>query len=259
MAGNILTGDGDIVSSTRSYPLPFSELASPQVIQDWLYRLLLAILLPAVQPGIQSIRENQPSTVNTWFRAVERLLYLGNPAHWITQVVSSVLSGSIEAPARFPTKSPLPLEDSTKAPKKRTVLAPFLAEVTAAAARWCPALGLPVLTPPRDSVVKYEIKLEFSGAGRYFNATIETLGLLFLRSSSVPSDIRQQLADGKGDSYQLYSAVGMDRDKHLALVWMEKATMEKLIKEKWSVCWLRTDAWAPISDAVTLNKAVKNK
>ncbi|QIX00680.1 hypothetical protein AMS68_006197 [Peltaster fructicola] len=91
--------------------LTFERLVPRTQLTTWLYRILLKISLPYIDQSNSTPKVLSPLNLNFFVCLLERLQQIGYPAHWLSDVLDSVLSGAIGTTARQPGSSPLKLKE----------------------------------------------------------------------------------------------------------------------------------------------------
>jgi len=176
--------------------------AGRAVVESWLHRLTLAVVWPPTRDANEQMREICPLTVSTIFRALERLLQLGCPVHWLAAFCQALLAdGALSTVEEPPASSPvrLPPAGSKARAARRVDLGLCNLEARTVGAVWAGRLGRTVLAcgavaPPaslRRLTVCFE-PLEHPTWKRGCVVATLTMGLL-LADSAVP-EVKTALA-----------------------------------------------------------------
>ncbi|GME60903.1 hypothetical protein E4T50_10470 [Neofusicoccum parvum] len=101
--------------------------------------------------------------MSIFFRLLNHLREVGYPAHWLSDILSPLLTNTLETGARPPRTVPLALEETRQMftnPPQPMSIAPFITELTTLASIWLPALNFGLLSghaaiPPQTGICKY--------------------------------------------------------------------------------------------------------
>ncbi|KAK5129040.1 hypothetical protein LTR85_000373 [Meristemomyces frigidus] len=89
-----------------------ANLMSRGMLETWLYRIFLKIAIPKDKRQIESqVLIYSPLNLTVFFRLCWHLHNVGYPAHWMSGVLTEVLSGKIATRARPPRSEPLSIRE----------------------------------------------------------------------------------------------------------------------------------------------------
>lgn len=242
----------------------YADLVPRTKLEDWLFRLFFKVAIP---PTRRMIVDNEliysPLNLSFFFRLCTHLHSIGYPAHWLSDVLSTILSGSITTSARPPRSEPLkPREIDTARKAMTQSVAPFKSEFSTLAAMWQLILPFGILSnniAPIGSIKQYSASFK--------NISKEVIAypnfvLVFYKGHLPPKamyDLRSTLlSDEKGnEDYKLFrekrinivSTWSWHRRSRTATFWLREDVVQKMRKEDWQVCIYRTDNWTPQSNA----------
>jgi len=181
-------------------PQPFGELLSRPKLETWLYRVFLKIAIPCPRDIVDFTMIYSPLNLTTFFRIIEHLHTIsGYPAHWLSHVVSSILSGKIHTSARSPRSDPLTVKEvKTVFPALTQSTAPFAAQMSTLAAIWSGFLPFTILSPdipPASTIRKY--KVHFKDVMPCYGSSVLPVFILAFLDGRImmPNDIRTYLLD----------------------------------------------------------------
>ncbi|KJX96528.1 putative tetratricopeptide-like protein [Zymoseptoria brevis] len=176
----------------------YKDLMPRSQLETWIYRPFLKLVLPVAKEDIVSNTLIYcPLNLTVIFRILGHLQEIGYPAHWLSDILSSILSGSITTTARPPRSEPLkPKEIDTIFPTRKQTLAPFMAEFSTLASMWQQyPFGANTNFVPLDKIKQYTVKF------RKANFSVRTWPgfiLVFhkkMLSERIASNLRQYLLD----------------------------------------------------------------
>ncbi|KAL1633607.1 hypothetical protein SLS56_002755 [Neofusicoccum ribis] len=106
---------------------------------------------------------HSPLNMSIFFRLLNHLREVGYPAHWLSDILSPLLTNTLETGARPPRTVPLALEETQQMftnPPQPMSITPFITELTTLASIWLPALNFGLLSghaaiPPQTGIRKY--------------------------------------------------------------------------------------------------------
>ncbi|SMY21890.1 unnamed protein product [Zymoseptoria tritici ST99CH_1A5] len=223
----------------QEFSTEYKDLMPRSQLETWIYRLFLKLVLPvAKEDTVSNTLIYCPLNLTVIFRILAHLQAIGYPAHWLSDILSSILSGSITTIARPPRSEPLkPKEIDTVFPTRKQTLAPFMAEFSTLASMWQQyPLGATSNFVPLDKIKQYTVKFPKT------NFSVRTWPgfiLVFHKktlSERIASNLRQ---------YLLNDEVGFKNNK-TAWILREKeihvlSTWEWNRKETTAKFWLRSD------------------
>jgi hypothetical protein len=267
----------------HAYQRTQGDLSLCSEVEHWLYAIFLKIALPASVSEMGSCIYS-PLNLTIFFRLISRLHELGYPAHWLSEVISAILSNQVHTTARFPCTSPLTVEESDRKHSRMHIdIAPFIPEFSALTAMWMYELpfGIAALlsTPKLSSMKRYTIRFtKVTDQEKNLQPSIPALTVLFTQfdarlaamdvATRVPDfTLRKALMAGD-QGYQddmfvklrqksvVITTWTWDREKKTAGFWFDAAMMDRMLAERpaWSVNILRMNYWkeAAVTDVLNL-------
>lgn len=110
-------------------PRPLSDLASRDELTTWLTRVLFNTLIPG-RTRLPPENVRLPNNLVAFFGLLVHLHRVGYPAHWLSEFLARVLSGSMVSDiAPYGEVWPIPLADlNRRVPSRRVRTDPWLAE-----------------------------------------------------------------------------------------------------------------------------------
>lgn len=256
----------------RTVSREYKDLVPRAKLQTWLYRLFFKTALPAEK---RMILDNEliysPLNLTYFFRLCGHLHSIGYPAHWLSEVISSILSGTVTTTARPPRSEPLrPQEiDAMQKPLTQSV-APFTAELSTLAAMWQPLLPFGMLSrniAPVETLRKYTIT--FAKVSQEVNA-YPLFILNFHKGTTVPSSninnlrsilLSDELGSNDHDHKQfreqrinILSTWTWHQASRTATFWLREDEMQRMKDEGWKVCIFRSDNWKLQSGSRSVDK-----
>ncbi|CAN9204036.1 unnamed protein product [Alternaria alternata] len=160
------------------------DLSLRSEVEHWLYAMFLKLVLPASVSEMSSYIY-APLNVTIFFRLIVRLHELGYPAHWLSEVISAILSNQVHTEARFPSTSPLTVEESGRKHSCMHIdIAPFIPEFSALTAMWMYELpfgiAVPLSIPKLLSIKRYTVRFtDFTHLEKNYQPSIPALTILF--------------------------------------------------------------------------------
>lgn len=128
-------------------PLPFMKLASKPKVEKLLFGHFLKLALPCARGTFGMASIAAPLNLTAFFRILVHLYELGYPAHWLSEVVSTILSGTITTTARAPRTIPLSLKEAKQNfINRKMCVKPFVAEFCTLVTVWQCVLPFGLLT-----------------------------------------------------------------------------------------------------------------
>ncbi|KAF2646862.1 hypothetical protein P280DRAFT_465013 [Massarina eburnea CBS 473.64] len=253
--------------------LHLQDMASRATLEKWLYQVFIKIALPAQQPVSDPNHPDlvfAPLNLTAFFRILEITHRNGYPAHWLADLLTTILSNRVQTTARPPRTCPLSISESQKNfPPKFTDLSPFMAEIRTLAALWLGedigfGLASAVLLPTPSKIRSFSIR--FSDVGKHGVIKTPVFTLLFADRKCLdgilapPSgsdgayNIRKSLLSDekkeKGnvpEAFRKNSAVvttwKWEMKESMGTFWMDEQVVEMWMKDDWVVSILRQDEW----------------
>ena len=134
----------------------FSSLLPRKRFKTWFHALFFRLALPFPQNPLDNLKVIvSPLNLIVLFYLIPQLHKIGYPAHWLSEVLTSILSGSLRTTARPPRVRPLTIEDLEKDhPDRSLCVAPFAPELAVIARLFQPILpfSLPSTVPAIDKI-----------------------------------------------------------------------------------------------------------
>ncbi|CAK3981111.1 Hypothetical predicted protein [Lecanosticta acicola] len=283
-AFQVRTGERDMFESFMSFPVSrytkwhhhpleksSSNLMPASRMRTWLLQLFFKIAIPKDRIPRANSLVFSPMNLTNFCRVCRHLHNSGYPAHWISEVLDDVYSGTVLTRARPPRSCPLQIKE-VRANKTGPALAqstrPFVAEMPTLGSIWQFALPFGItspLMPPIDQIHKYSIK--FGNIRQFVTDTSSFILVLFFSrhytpaSEGVTPPFPQKesfrlifLSDEEGrtskgiknlrNNLHAISTWQRDGKKETASFWMRKDVMEPLREGKeWVIEVWRTDVW----------------
>lgn len=266
-----------------AYQRTQGELSPRSEVEHWLYAIFLKLALPACVDRLDTY-VYAPLNFTIFFRLIIRLHEFGYPAHWLSGVLSVILSNQVHTTARFPRTSPLTVEESDqKHPRMHIDVAPFVPELGTLTAMWLSKLPFGIATPltmPKLTTIKrYTIRFtQVTDLEKNYEPRIPSLAILFSQfharksardeATRVPDfTLRKALMSDDqgyhGDTFVMLRQKSVvittwdwDKEKRSASFWFSAALMDRMLAERpvWTVNTLRMDFWddAAVPDVLNL-------
>ncbi|KAK6066355.1 tetratricopeptide [Seiridium cupressi] len=173
--GTLIGGQGAIMSQpmswmrTSSKPLEWSKLMPRRDLERWLHAYFLKICLPFPHATVFEDRIIRPLNLLAIFRLIAHLFKVGYPAHWLSDILVSLITEEITTTARPPRSTVTDAAEAT-AVYPATVLSvrTFITEFRTLLSIWQRLLPFGLLQqkttkdqlPSLDAVRQFEIKFE---------------------------------------------------------------------------------------------------
>ena len=145
--------------------LSFDGLLSRSYLENWVYSLFLKLYIPLPRaPGINFSMIYTPMNMTVFYRLLTRLYEIGYPAHWLSGIVTSIVTMKVMTNARAPRSSPLSLkEPKLGGPVRPLDTEPFVPEMSTLAAIWRPVLPFGIMAdssmiPNSSDIYQYTIR-----------------------------------------------------------------------------------------------------
>ncbi|EGG07424.1 uncharacterized protein MELLADRAFT_85823 [Melampsora larici-populina 98AG31] len=254
--------------------LTFEQLMPQAKLLHWLYTHFLKICLPyprksTTDPGLIYA----PLNMTAFLRLLEHVSELGYPAHWISNLIDSILSGKIITTARPPPRQVLTPQDvDTVYPARAFCTTPWILEFATLAGLWRTILraGLVVSSavPRSGDVVQYIVKIP---CPKLWDGQVPHSMLVFCDENafgSLPKNIRSILNDDGSDldvksralrhNVRCVSTFYWSVKAQEATFWITKDAFEEM--KGWNVYIWSTASWEKGGGGVKLgNAVVKNR
>jgi hypothetical protein len=129
--------------------MPFNDLWDRSKLEKWLYQLFMKTVLPINRPKRDFELIYSPMNATFYFRLLSILHSRGYPAHWLSTILSTILTNTVVTSARPPRSYPLKIKEAaTDFALQKIDLEPFLAEFRTLTALWITELPFGIITPP---------------------------------------------------------------------------------------------------------------
>lgn len=135
------------VLGSHSLPRPLSSLATREELTAWLTRVLFNTFIPArSKPRPHNV--HAPHNLTAFFALLFYLHHVGYPAHWLSEFLARVLSGSMVSDIpRYDGYWPIPVtERLRRVPSRRVRTDPWLVDFENIIATAYNALPFPIAT-----------------------------------------------------------------------------------------------------------------
>lgn len=267
---------------TQTGKLTFGSLLSRSSFEDWIYGLLLKLAIPYPYPTKWHKVVFSPLNLTAIFRTLEHLHGIGYPAHWISHIITTFLSGTVTTTSRAPRASPLPREHTRPDafPRRRMSLAPFLTELGTLASIWSTVFpfGIPS-THVRHPARVHKYSLPFTGIPPG-HRTIQACVLMFFDLNlwpDPPADLRALLLDDETGDQKARAKIVRKKGLHvLSMIemetkggegdnvdaevrfWMHQEDMGMMLRleAEWCGVLMHTDTWVRRSVGVDVEEGV---
>lgn len=228
-----------------------------------LHRLFFKLAIPKERQARDFLLIWSPLNLTAFVRVCIHLHGIGYPAHWISDVVSDILSGKLTSKSRPPRSEPLKIREVKEESSNKTIeqsTAPFVAELSTLVSLWQQAgtlrFGILSCTVP-DVTLVHKYSVTFDDVPDIVAETPSFVLLLFDTDLLPPQSttIRPYLLDDeRGDrsprarairerGLHVLSTWGWHRPSKTATFWLRKDVFERLEDKKWAISIWRTDNW----------------
>jgi hypothetical protein len=242
-----------------------SDLYSREQMEKWLYALNMKVALPTPRPSHNDMElVYSPLNLSIFFRVLSTVHKNGYPAHWLADILSTILNNRVSTTARPPRTYPLRISETKKAlPTAHIDLEPFMPEFRTLAALWLAELPFGLITsapiPPPTKITRYSITFSETSWNGDTKLPVFTLLLAdIINIGSIPRDIRRFLLsdeqgsqDAKARQFRKQCAVittlEWDMKGKTATFWLDRDSAEKFKETGWYGMILRTDNWSVCS------------
>jgi len=245
-----------------TYGRRWSSVSPPEtlfhkgLLQRYLLQLLFKLAIPAARDSRDMYSQlNTPLTLVSWIRV---LCYLTNerkyPKHWMSDVVDSVLSGSVETAAKPFYASPFPQSEAAfpnRTPQKFCTQ-PFVPELKVLLRQMKTLIPFTIATPlPSTDELGY-YKLNFDIYDREAGPVKEVLGLIFTAPTISKGDINPRMLTRKDSEDRVVWVTSFEwltswyvklGDRMEARFCLEKSEVERMKEAGWKAWILRIDTW----------------
>jgi hypothetical protein len=278
--GNVINAEGSQFSfedyygwqlTGRKIDADLKSLRDRPTMEKWSYAFFMKLCYPPIRATWQDpMLVGYPLNLTMFFRLISTIHGHGYPAHWLADVLSSILNNQVHTTARPPRSYPYKIKELKKDfANKHIDLSPFIAELRTLTTLWLPELPfglmLPSALPNLSKVRKYSVhftqttwkgdtnqavfnlmfsKLEYfhtimAGAPSYPESTNLRSALLFDEKKDTSfraEDLRKNCT--------IISTWTWNMEKKRGTFWIDEDVIEKMLKEgDWYVTILRQDSW----------------
>ncbi len=249
---------------TYSNPEPvttFPQLVPRKKFEHWFTSLFFRLVLPMRQHIHEPLTVVlSPLNLCVLFRLISYLVKIGYPAHWLGDLLSNLVSGTVSTSARPPTSEPIsPAEAAKEWPLKKLCTAPFAVELRILARVFAPILPFGI---PDDFAAKGEIKKFTFKIPDYdnYNARPSCLLLVFFDTKLLPEaearklqrNLREVMDPEGNKAFKEFREKGLvafstfewDGEGKEAAVWAEEGWVREMVVDgTWMVAVWRSDTW----------------
>ncbi|THZ30952.1 hypothetical protein D6C89_01178 [Aureobasidium pullulans] len=275
-----LIGMGYFEWSKQAEIVPFPRLLDRPTITSWIHGLLLKTAIPKERQVPAMTLINSPFNLTVLFRVIMHLRKVGYPSHWLSEILGTIIGGTIDTKA-FPQKSvPFSVKDSKQLfdksrPLKRFSIKPFNAELTTLTSIWLPALGFGLLQgndvlPDHSSIRKYsatfnhinwDMGFESSFVLVFIDMDIATptgprpiipLRLLLLNKEDQLKNALQRPRDVREKGLHIVTTWQFETETKTGRFWMREDIMKRVMDRRngWHACIWRVDRWDIVGQPV---------
>lgn len=237
------------------------ELMPRTQLETWLYRFFLKTAIPYPRNPHNFALIYSPLNLTAVFRVCELLHEAGYPAHWLSGVLSAIMSGSITTTARPPRSEPLTLKEvKTIMPERTQSTRQFAAEMSTLATIWSTFSSFPIFSsqiPPIETIRQYRVR--FDDDYPHPSNVVPTFVLVFMDMTKIadPGTLHTWLLDdelarrdkmaeqGRRGAMHVLTTWQYDCDERTAQFWLAKDVMGKMKQGMWAVQIWRSDVYMP--------------
>lgn len=266
--------------SKLSTNIEFDKLMDRPTLTAWIHGLLLKTAISARRKVPDTLLVISPFNLTVILRVLLHLKGLGYPIHWLSEILTSIITNPLETRATHTDFAPATVADARRMldksrPLRKVSIKPFMADLTTLTSIWLPALDFGLfkgyeLLPDPKNIRKYSIDFDYI---RFENAFEKTFVLVFMDAKFlVPAGpflpLRALLCQQDRDVHNGIKSPADLREKglHVVTTWAfetetKKATFwmrEDIVKgmsegrADWYVGIWRTDNWAVAAHPVPL-------
>ena len=257
--------------------LSFSQLMRQEPLKKWFFNFFFKLTIPCKRTRSDfSKLVYQPLNLTFIFRLLIHLNGLGYPAHWLSSILSSLLSDRLTTTARPPRSCPRSIAEARASyPVREMSIQPFTTELRTLATMWRRVLpfgfastGLPAL----DDIYRYTITWDIHQGGdlaaphniivfvheKETRLPIVDLRSILLDDETAPTGKtefglsapqRKQLREHGIIVISVFEWTEVRDDIAMgAKVWMSKTQVDAMLADgDWAVHLFRNDSWGPQS------------
>jgi hypothetical protein len=258
----------------------FRGLCSLEELEQWLHRLYLTIILPpehypcSPSDGKRDYSDDYPMNVVTFLYVIFLLHHdMKYPAHWLSSILSDLLSSTLRTKTAFPEEHPIDADYSApcsaleqKAIENVTISFGNL-ELRTLIACSIPLLRFSVIPPKGFSplpnpflVEKYSLHLVPNGG--YYSVpgrNAQVLAILLVDPSKISVDphvsLRASFKRWSADSGHLLTVMEWKNATSTASFWLSSADMHEM--QDWVAVLIRMDVYIPVSEVASMASVVR--
>lgn len=235
--------------SNLSTKIEFDRLMDRPTLTAWIHSLLLKIAIPAQRMVPDTLLVISPFNLTVLFRVLLHLKGVGYPIHWLSEILTNIITNPLETRATHVSSVPVTAADAKQMldksrPLRKISLKPFMADLTTLTSIWLPALGFGLfkgheLLPKPTDIRKYAIDFTYV---RFENAFEKTNVLVFMDTSLLGHTgplipLRPLLCQQDRDVRDSIPSPAELREKGLHVV----TTWEFNTEAKQATFWMRED------------------
>jgi hypothetical protein len=269
--GMALIAENYIHWSRWSARIGFDKLMDRPTLTAWIHALLLKIAIPAQRMVPDTLLVISPFNLTVLFRLLLHLKGVGYPMHWLSEILTNIITNPLETRATHVKSVPVTVADAKQMfdksrPLQKISIKPFVADLTTLTSIWLPALafglfkGYELLPKPQD-IRKYSIDFKYV---RFENAFETRFVLVFMDTAflgptgpviPVRALLCQQNRDVRSDipspgnlrekGLHVVTTWDFDTEKKQAAFWMRQDVIRNMSTggADWYVGIWRTDDW----------------
>ncbi|KAI4759284.1 hypothetical protein E4T52_07271 [Aureobasidium sp. EXF-3400] len=257
--------------SNLSARIDFDKLMDRPTLTAWIHTLLLKIAIPAQRMVPDTLLVISPFNPTVFFRVLLHLKGVGYPMHWLSEILTNIITNPLETRATHVKSVPVTVADARQIleksrPLQKISIKPFMADLTTLTSIWLPALGFGLfkgyeLLPKPKDIRKYSIDFKYV---RFENAFEKTFVLVFMDTAFLgpigpviplrpllcqqDRDIRNGIpspVDLREKGLHVVTTWDFDTEKRRATFWMRQDIIRSMSTggADWYVGIWRTDSW----------------
>jgi hypothetical protein len=244
----------------------FYDLVPRDELETWLYNVFLKLAIPISAGGEQTRTVFKPLNLTAFLRVCMHLKEAGYPAHWLSDVLSHIVSGRIVPEARARRTDPAKVSDAAITyPKNAQFIAPFVAEMTTLVAICQPALRFGVLStaiPSLSSIRRFEVSFRTLPAQGnvyphfvllFFNHSIMRPHTGYFRPYILDDETCETSRSTRRlqkEGLHLLSVWQWKQESKTASFWLREDVMARVkrFEQDWKVAIWRTGSWQKWSE-----------
>lgn len=244
------------------------ERPGRQKVVQYLHRLFLAICFPVERNIDPEEIEYTPMTFNVMFMAMQRMYTLGVPAHWLSQIVTEILTcETFNSTSREPLTSPNDIKTATPSTLVRSFhIGTFRQELLALASLWASRSSFfLILCPLPLDVTRYVIPQKEIDDCCGCEADLESfrkqtmspsVTILLCPIDAVPSAsmFRKLVMNGCSKDFHFFSALMKTASDDGVKFTVSRSFMNSLKFKDWCAVVARMDSWDLLFTPIQLEK-----